>query len=99
MDKKAPKELDIQELFKQHRAYVEDLQRRWLVGKRSTSKDVFEVMRPKEREQVYQTIRNWEVYITPIAEAWWRERGYGVIWPEKNSDPMRVYKLEEPANA
>ncbi len=32
--------------------------------------------------------------IGPVAEAWWKERGYGCVWPEDDSEPMKVYELE-----
>jgi hypothetical protein len=98
MEQNTAPEDDLEELFRQHRSYIEDLQRKWLVGKRSRSRDVYEVMSPADREEVHQTIRAWGRYIEPIAEAWWRERGYGVIWPEDNTKPMQVYKLEQPAD-
>jgi hypothetical protein len=84
-------------LFKEHKTYIEDIKRKWLVGKRSKSDDVYEVMRPEEQEEVHRTMSDWERYITPIAETWWKERGYEVVWPESNSDPMSVRKIEDPS--
>lgn len=47
-----------------------------------------------EREEVQRRIRQWQMYITPFAEAWWKERGYEVFWPDDSSKPMQVRKLE-----
>lgn len=76
--------------------YVEKLKRDWLSKNRSTSRDVFEVMRPREKEEVYHRIDEWGRYITPLAEAWWSQRGWAVIWPDDNSQPMQYRKLEAP---
>ncbi len=56
-------------------------------------RDVLEVLRPHEREQIENHINRWDKYITPIAEAWWKERGYGVNWPDDNSQPVGYYRL------
>jgi hypothetical protein len=81
-------------LWREFKEYVDVLKRDWLRNNRVDSKDVYEVMRPDQREQVQGKIRQWEAYITPFAEAWWKERGYRVIWPHDNSEPMQIQKLE-----
>lgn len=88
------KKEDVAALFEEHIQYIEKLKARWLSRNRVRSRDVYEVMRPEDREKVHQKIRDWGIYIAPIAEAWWKERGYGVLWPDDNSKPMRVYKLK-----
>ncbi len=81
-------------LDEEYRAYIDKLKAGWLSKDRVTSKNVYEVMRPEERAQVHQRIARWGRYVTPFAEAWWKERGYGVVWPDDDSKPMQVYKLE-----
>ena len=81
-------------LNKEYERYIRNLQAEWLSRNRVDSRDVYEVMRPHERAEVHNRIAEWGRYITPLAEAWWRERGYGVIWPDENSQPMQVYPLE-----
>ena len=84
----------LEALWKEFKEYVDALKREWLRQNRVDSRDVYEVMRPEEREKVHGRIRQWESYITPLAEAWWRERGYSVTWPDDNSKPMQVQRLE-----
>lgn len=50
-------------------------------------------MHPHERTEVAEKMSAWERYITPLAEDWWKKRGYGVRWPDDNSEPMKVYEL------
>lgn len=76
------------------RAYVDNLKNTWVVQHRIDSRDVYELMAPLERERVDVMIAQWSRYITPLAEAWWQERGYRVVWPDDNSQPMEVFKLE-----
>lgn len=85
---------ELEALWREFKIHVEGLKREWLRQNRVESRDVFEVMRPEERERVHGRIRQWERYITPLAEAWWKERGYGVIWPDDNSKPMQIQRLE-----
>jgi len=78
----------------EYRKYVGKLQAAWIARNRSTSRDVLEVMSPRDREEVDNIIARWGRYITPLAEAWWRERGYEVIWPDDNSKPVQFRKLD-----
>lgn len=94
MSKKARTGTDPRILNEEFITYVEQLRREWLAKNRPHTINVWEVMHPFEREQVEQCRADWGKYITPLAEAWWRERGYGVMWPNDNSQPMKVYKLE-----
>lgn len=80
--------------WREFRTYIEDLKSKWMTGKRVDSKEVYEVMRPEDRARVDSIIDAWARYITPFAEAWWKERGYGVIWPDDNKEPMQVVRLE-----
>lgn len=80
-------------LWREFKAYVDALKTAWLRDNRIDSKDVYEVMRPEDQQRVRGRITQWEAYITPLAEAWWKERGYGVIWPDDNSKPMHIQRL------
>ncbi|MCA9353701.1 hypothetical protein KC842_02410 [Candidatus Nomurabacteria bacterium] len=63
-----------------------------------TSDKVVEIMTQQEREDLRRlqsvAINRWNEYVTPIAEKWWRDRGWGVIWPDDDSKPMQAYKLD-----
>jgi hypothetical protein len=85
---------EVDALNAEYEVYVRKLRTAWLSQNRVNSNDVYEVMRPEQRAEVHQRIAQWGRYITPLAEAWWKERGYGVIWPEDDSKPMQVYRLE-----
>ena len=84
-------ELDV--LYGEYRAYIDRLKADWLSQNRVNSRDIYEVMSPEEQAQVHQSIAQWGRYVTPLAEAWWRERGYGITWPTDDSEPMRLHKL------
>jgi hypothetical protein len=85
--------LDFQALEAQFEKYVTSLRREWTAINRSKSRDVYEVMGKRDREGVDQLIKQWRRYIAPLAEAWWVERGYKVIWPANDSGPVRYQKL------
>ncbi len=81
-------------LMQEFIAYVQELKREWNKENRPHFKNVYEVMSDFEREQVNRVIADWAAYIGPLADAWWKERGYKVIWPNDNSKPMQYEKLE-----
>ncbi len=81
-------------LCKEFRIYIDELKTKWKVNNRPPQfKDVYEILRPDEKAQIESHINNWDRYITPIAEEWWKQRGYGVNWPDDNSKPVGYYKL------
>ncbi len=86
-------ESEVRSLDIEYRAYIARLRADWDAHHPFRSNDVFEVMRPEERRRLQQHIEQWGRYVEPFAEAWWKERGYGVIWPDDNSKPMQVHKL------
>ncbi len=94
MRKNASIQIEVNALNVEYEAYVRRLRMAWLRENRVDSKDVYEVMHPTEREKVHECIAQWRRYITSLAEAWWKDRGYGVVWPRDDSKPMRVYKLK-----
>ena len=89
------KQTKFDSLNKEYETYISKLKAEWhRNNKPPQSRDVYEVMNREDREKVAWYIREWSIYITPFAEAWWKERGYGVIWPDDDSKPMKVYELE-----
>jgi hypothetical protein len=80
----------------EYKKYIDDLRSKWRQRpeNQSRSKDVYEVMSEYDRAIVHAIMNRWPAYITPFAEAWWRERGYEVRWPDSDSEPMQVRKLE-----
>jgi len=87
-------EAEVRALNTEYETYIRKLRAEWLAKNRPRSRDVYEVMRPEEQAEVHRCIARWQDYVTPLAEAWWKERGYGVVWPDDDSKPMRVYKLK-----
>lgn len=81
-------------LNSEYAEYISDLQRNWRSEHRFESNNVYETLTSDERNKLKGYISAWERYITPLAEVWWKERGFGVVWPENNSDSMQVYPLE-----
>jgi|GEM_PF-2508023 len=80
-------------LDKQYVAHIKPLKFAWIQANRVNSRDVYEVMTPDQQDEIKRRLAGYPEYITPLAEAWWRERGYGVTWPDDDSQPMNVYKL------
>lgn len=87
-------ELPSVELRTAYQAYVTKLRTAWLTENRSRSKGVFEVMSQTDKDEVRRIMARWEAYITPLAEAWWKERGYGIVWPTDNALGEQYFKLE-----
>jgi hypothetical protein len=85
---------EVDALNTEYAEYIARLRRNWLAQNRSTSRDVYEVMNDRDREEVKGIISRWVKYITPLAEKWWKEHGYSVVWPKNDSEPMQVYKPE-----
>ncbi len=94
MTENAPTEMDVTTLGANYQMYISEIRAQWLASHRVESKDVYEAMSRENRERVHQVIAEWGRYVTPLAESWWRERGYGVVWPDDDSKPMRIYKLK-----
>lgn len=83
----------IDALNKQFEAYIRKLRVEWIAKNRVHSQDVYEVMRPEEQARVRGIAAQWPKYITPLAEAWWSARGYGLTWPNDDSQPVKIHKL------
>ncbi len=77
--------------------YIRILKIEWFSKNRVATTHVYEVMSPEEREEVDRLISRWKEYITPLAESWWGKHGFGVVWPEDDSMPMKLYKLKTKA--
>ncbi len=99
MSKKAlrisAEEAEINALSQEYKAHIEGLQKAWLRENNHRPKHhtLYE-LDPREQERVDFVIKRWSEYITPIAEAWWKERGFGIIWPKGSSQPCQIFKLE-----
>jgi hypothetical protein len=78
----------------EYEAYIKPIRSAWLAENRDRSNEVYEVMRPEDRERVHGIMARWEQHATVLTEAWWKERGYGVVWPDDNSKPMKVFRLD-----
>ncbi len=85
---------EVKVLDKEYQTYIGKLKANWLSQNRVCTRVVYEIMSDDERARVHQRINQWKRYITPLAEAWWKKRGYGVVWPDDDSKPMQVHKLE-----
>lgn len=86
-------EVDV--LNKDYKSFIERLKKRWLrYNNHPPEHWVLYELDEGVQKRVARTIRHWEEYMSPIAEKWWGRRGCGVIWPEKSSDPCKIYRLE-----
>ena len=85
-------EQEFRTLHKQYEEYVRNERSAWLARAQLRFKNVYEVMSEAERRDVQQCMFEWEYYITPLAEAWWKERGWTIHWPSKNTDGCRFTK-------
>ena len=100
-NKKARKNLQALQEFKKHdkeyALFVSQTRAKWLSQNRLRSNNVLETLTDREREEVGWIINRWEHYITPLAEEWWKARGYGIIWPTESSQNCKYYLLSEHA--
>lgn len=91
---------EIDALNGQYKVFIDRCRRQWL--QKNNKPPSFSMfgggglyeLDPEERARVDRVIRNWGKHITPIAERWWRRRGFGIRWPDKSSDPCQFFKLE-----
>ncbi len=90
----SPEEAAFRRLEAEFIPHIEDVRRKWMQenNRIPMGAGLYE-LDPQEQNRVKWVIAAWERYITPIAEAWWRERGYEIIWPEQSSDPCTYRKL------
>lgn len=86
---------EVDALTEEYRAYIDRLHFEWKQRpeNQSRSKDVYEVMSERDRAIVHAIMNSWSAYVTPFAEAWWKERWYEVRWPDDDSKPMQVRNL------
>jgi len=86
---------EISVLNEEYKKFIERAQKRWLRDNNRPPKAwrLYE-LDAEERQRVDRVIRGWEHYVTPVAERWWKRRGFGICWPKKSSDPCQIYKLE-----
>ncbi len=83
------------EYSREFERYINTLRQEWLTKHRiKFGNVVYETMNQEERERVNSVIRSWGVYITPLAESWWKERGYGMTWPEDDTEPVEIFPLK-----
>lgn len=94
MSEDAITQAEVDALFDEHEAFIRKVRIKWVAENRPRSRDVYEVMSSASKQEVHNIIDRWARYVTPLAEAWWKERGYGVVWPDNDSEPMQIYKLE-----
>lgn len=70
-------------LNSEYEAHTRELKFQWM-RQNNTMKnhpDCYEVMRDQDRKEVHDIIRSYDAYITPIAEKWWKDRGWTIHWP------------------
>ena len=91
---------EIDTLNEEYKNFIERSKKRWMRDNNRPPREwrLYE-LDAEERQRVDGVIRNWEHYVTPVAERWWKRRGFGIRWPEKSSDPCQIYKLETAAAA
>lgn len=86
---------DVDALDREYRNYIGELRRAWLRENNNPPRGghVYEIDLEEQR-RVAGVIRRWSEYITPVAEKWWQERGFGVVWPDDPFSPtMHVFPL------
>lgn len=95
MDSKSDAQLRVDSLSEEYQTYINELKIAWKKKNKPPSfTDVYEILRQDQREQIDRYISDWAKYITPFAEAWWKKHGFGIIWPDDNSEPMQLYELK-----
>jgi hypothetical protein len=86
---------DRETLSEEYKEYIQKVKADWFPSNKPKINGLYELMSADQHKQVENFRKRWADYITPLAEAWWKKHGYGCVWPEDDSDPMQIYKLEE----
>ena len=89
---------EVKALMPQFKRLIERLRTRWLQKNNHppAGEGLYE-LDEQARKRVDGVIRRWEEIVTPIAERWWKHRGFGIKWPEKSSETCKIYKLQRAA--
>lgn len=91
---------DVDILTEEFKDFIGDLRRKWLQENNDRSQGIGRLYEidPEEQRRVKRVTARWAEHITPIAEEWWRQRGFGVIWSKDPSDEKcQVYLLDTEA--
>ena len=88
---------EFNELQEQYQTEMEKLKPQWLRKNNSFKNhpDCYEVMREHDRKDVDGVIKSFEAYMTPIAEEWWKKRGWKLHWPTESESRCMYTKLEK----
>ena len=86
------KKFEFQKLHLEYKEFVIILRMSWTSQNRSSSDKPYELMSYKKRKEVDDIIMRWQEYITPLAEAWWKERGWTIHWPKRTIDGCHFTK-------
>lgn len=86
---------EFKKLHESYKQFIELLKGRWLRYHNSPPRGwtLYE-LDATERQRVDTVIRNWEHYVTPIAEKWWNKRGFCIHWPLRASEPCNYSQLQ-----
>lgn len=70
-------------LHAEYEAHMRELKSQWMRQNNTIRNhpDCYEVMRDRDRAEVHGVMRSYDAYITPIAEKWWKDRGWTIKWP------------------
>lgn len=94
-DLKDPAQAEFNALQGEYKKFVERTKKKWMRNNNHPPKAwVLYELDAQERKRVHGVIRGWEEYITPVVERWWKRRGFGILWPEKSSDPCQIYRIK-----
>jgi len=80
-------------LNEEYNEYVQKLKQEWLMKNPVSSDRVYETMDRHEMDEVEKKRVQWDHYIRPLVEAWWKERGYEIIWPDESSKKVKIRKI------
>ncbi len=87
---------EFQTLHAQYEEEMTSLRHAWLLQNNPfrNHPDCYEVMRESDRRGVAGVITSFEAYMTPIAEKWWKDRGWTMEWPTK-TEPCCKYTKDK----
>lgn len=84
---------DEKQLNEEYQRYIAGERTRWIEARGIRTDTLAPLLSQEARNKIENLSHAWSEHITPLAEAWWNQRGYGVVWPEEHTRPMQVYKL------
>ncbi len=92
MPRKSDPHAKIKKLIPAYIRYITQEKCKWIAQNRMYN--VIEVMSNVELAELNRRTGLLREHVTRLAEEWWKQRGYGIQWPDDDNEPMGIYPLQ-----